>query len=304
MRKSTIPLLLAAVAMSWTADAAGNKGSSDASPSPIVNAAPKHERMIISNETPDPKLLIRDGDLLKPCFQDEDPEIPFPLRAQLDKIYAGRAVVGVMLSADGTPTDFLAIQYSRPVFAEEMIKDIRHASYSPRRFHGDGVPGRFSLAKAFSVNDTNSVDPNQAATVTMNGLEESEALSNRVGEGRNGPKLVYWAHHENELDGHLLKMTSVVLPEIPADCKITQPGRNLKVIVSFYVDEAGNVRLPNIDSDTPVDLAASVLHAMAQWKFERPLIKKKPVLVFADRTLIFAPEAAPAAASPAAAKAH
>jgi hypothetical protein len=110
-------------------------------------------------------------------------------------------------------------------------------------------------------------------------------LSNQVGGwGDNGPKLIYKAHGESEVDGHLLKIAAVDTPMIPAGFEV-QPKQVLKVIVSFYVDETGKVRLPNVDSNSPALLIASVIKTVSGWKFAPPTIKGKPVLVFTSRTL-------------------
>jgi hypothetical protein len=241
-------------------------------------------KMTISNEKPDPSLLIREKDLLDPSFRNADPEIPFPSRARLDKVYDGRAAVGVMLDAEGNATDFLIVRYSKLYFAEALLNTIRHEEFMPRRVKADPVPGRFYVIRTFSLGERDPADENRPRAVSMNPMEQMGAMSNRVSDSQNGPKLIYKARDEREIDGHTLKIVTADTPTLPAGYEV-QPKQVLKVIVSFYVDEKGNVRLPNVDSNSPALIVPSVIKAVSGWKFAPPTIKGKPVLAFTSRTL-------------------
>ncbi|MBK9990836.1 MAG: energy transducer TonB [Verrucomicrobia bacterium] len=241
-------------------------------------------KMTISNEKPDPSLLLKEGDFVQPSFRDSDPEIPFPSRARLDKIYDGQAAVGVMLDAEGNATDFLVVRHTKQDFSQRVMDVIRHEKYSPRIVKNTPVPGRFFVVRTFSIGYEDPVDMNRPMVVGMNAMEQMGAMSSRVSEGGRPPKLTYKAHEERELDGHILKIIAVDTPVIPAEYEL-QPNQVLKVIVSFYVDEKGNVRLPNVDSDAPAPVVTSVIKTVSNWKFAPPTIKKKPALVFTNRTL-------------------
>ena len=243
-------------------------------------------KMTISNEKPDPSLLLKEGDFMEPSFRNADPEIPFPSRARLDRVYDGQAAVGVMLDAEGNATDFLIVRYSKEYFAVKLQNVISHEAYLPRTVRNTPVPGRFFVVRTFSIGDRDPIDPNQPMVVGMSAMDQMGAMSNRVSDGGNGPKLIYKAHEEREIDGHILKIVAVDTPMIPADYEL-QPNQVLKVIVSFYVDEKGNVRLPNVDSNSPALIAAGVIKTVSGWKFAPPTVKKKPVLVFTNRTLTF-----------------
>jgi hypothetical protein len=120
----------------------------------------------------------------------------------------------------------------------------------------------------------------------MNAMEQMGQRSDRIANNKDGAPLIYKAHGEHEIDGHILKVAAVAAPSIPAGCDISA-GRPLKVVVSFYVDGGGDVRLPNVDSDAQPALIAEVIKTVDGWKFERPTIKGKPALVFTNRTLVF-----------------
>jgi TonB family protein len=60
------------------------------------------------------------------------------------------------------------------------------------------------------------------------------------------------------------------------------------VAVDFYIDEKGEVRMPSVpraDVDTP--WAACALDAVRQWRFEPPLYRGQPALVFVRQQFNF-----------------
>ena len=285
-------IFLVAVCISTAALGFAQEGSVSAPSGGSSGPAVVLPKMTISNEKPDPSLLLKQGDFMEASFSDAEPEVPFPSRARLDNVFDGRAAVGVMVDADGNATDFLVVRYSKQYFAEKVLDVIRHEKYSPRTVKATPVPGRFFVVRKFAIADRDFVDPNKPMVVGMNAMDQMGARSNRVSDANGGPKLIYKAHEEREIDGHLLKIVTVDTPMIPAVYEL-QPNQVMKVIVSFYVDEKGNVRLPNVDSDSPALIVASVIKTVSDWKFAPPTIKEKPVLVFTNRTLTLEPKMPP-----------
>jgi outer membrane biosynthesis protein TonB len=254
------------------------------SPSAPNGAGTPSSKMTISNETPEPDLLIPKSDLTEATFADKEPEIEFPHRARFDRVSEGRAAIGVMVDAEGNATDFVAIRYTHPSFAEEMIDAIRKEQFNPRKIKGVAVPGRFYVVRTFALSDRSLSDETKPVAVAMNPMEQMGEMSNRVTNSKDGPPFVYKAHNESEIDGHLLKVVAVAAPVIPPGSEPTS-GQALKIVVSFYVDGGGDVRLPNVDSSATPALVANTITAVTGWKFERPTIKGKPALVFTTRTM-------------------
>jgi hypothetical protein len=290
MKKNS--LILVAICFSAAALGFAQEGSVAAPPSGSNEPIIVRPKMTISNETPEPSLLLKDREFLEPSFRNADPEIPFPARARLDHVYAGRAAVGVMLDAEGNATDFLIVRYSKLYFAEKVMDVIRHEEFNPRRVKTTPVPGRFFVVRAFSMSESDPIGPDRPATVSMNAMDQMGTMSNRTSEGKDGPKLIYKARGEPEIDGKILKVVVVDAPVLPAGYEL-QPNQALKVIVSFYVDEKGNVRQPNVDSNTPALVIPSIIKMVSDWKFAPPTIKGKPVLVFTNRTITLEPKTEP-----------
>ena len=65
----------------------------------------------------------------------------------------------------------------------------------------------------------------------------------------------------------------------------------MRALVSFYVDEKGQVRLPNVESSLPPSFVVAAVAAVQQWAFKPPVAKGKPVLVYTMRALTFREEA-------------
>jgi hypothetical protein len=242
-------------------------------------------KMTISNEIPEPNLLIPKSDLTEAAFADKEPEIEYPHRARFDRVSEGRAAIGVMVDAEGNATDFVAIRYTHPSFAEEMIEAIRKEQFTPRKIKGVAVPGRFYVVRKFALSDRSLSDETKPATVAMNPMEQMGERANRVTGSKDGPPFIYKAHSESEIDGHILKVVAVAAPLIPAGCG-PATDQALKIVVSFYVDGGGDVRLPDVESSTAPALVANTIKTVAGWKFERPAIKGKPALVFTTRTIV------------------
>ncbi|MBK9991046.1 MAG: hypothetical protein IPP19_10000 [Verrucomicrobia bacterium] len=134
-------LFFVAVCVSTAALGFAQEGLVSASAGVASGSVAITPKMTISNEKPDPSLLLKEGDFVQPSFRDSDPEIPFPSRARLDKIYDGQAAVGVMLDAEGNATDFLVVRHTKQDFSQRVMDVIRHEKYSPRIVKKHSGPG-------------------------------------------------------------------------------------------------------------------------------------------------------------------
>jgi outer membrane biosynthesis protein TonB len=292
-----LSLFLVTVFISTASVGFADNGSVPAVPGPSNDPVVVLPKMTITAKRTDPSLLIPRNDLTEASFARGDPVVGFPSQARFKRIFDGRAAVGVMVDAEGNATDFLVVRYSESYFAEEVINALRNERFTPRKIKGIAVPGRFYVVRAFSLDNPNQTGIGNfggtyPATVSMNPMEQMEERSNRVTNSKDGPPLIYKAHGEYEIDGHILEVAAVATPAIPAGLETTT-SHALTIVVSFYVDEKGDVRLPSVDSNSPALMVASVIKTVSDWKFVPPTIKGKPVLVFTSRTLILEPNPAP-----------
>ena len=81
---------------------------------------------------------------------------------------------------------------------------------------------------------------------------------------------------------------NAALPQLPEGFSATEQNP-VKVFVTFYVDEDGHVRAPNVESAAVPQLIPGAIAAVQQWSFKHPQAKGKPALVFVGRAIRFVP---------------
>ncbi|MFZ5497353.1 MAG: TonB family protein [Verrucomicrobiota bacterium] len=192
----------------------------------------------------------------------------YPPAMTAEGVYSGevRAVIGV--DAEGRLSDWLITGYTRRHFAEVAAAAIQRWKYEPARVGGVRRASRANVLFEFR---------NQGVVVqTLPGALLRQALLS-----------VLESHYEYR-PCHLRE-----LDRIPTPIHVVSPAVRLEeqkrsVTVEFYIDEQGRVRLPAVDRGSADDLlAAAAVAAVEQWRFEPPLRKGQPVLVYAQQEFSF-----------------
>ena len=194
--------------------------------------------------------------------------LTYPASMTGEGVYSGevRAVIGV--DAEGKLTDWLVTGYTRRAFAEAASAAIQRWKYEPARVGGIRRASRASILFEFR---------NQGVVV----LTLPGALVRQVFASGLESHYEYKPCHLRELD------------RIPTPIHVVSPAARLEgsarsVTVEFYIDELGRVRLPAVDRGSADDLlAAASVAAVEQWRFEPPLRKGRPVLVYAQQEFTF-----------------
>jgi hypothetical protein len=204
----------------------------------------------------------------------KEPEvvIEFPGGATTRGIAIGTAAVSVLVDADGSATDFLVIGCTDLAFGTKLLEHANLLKYQAAKFKGVAVPARFELAYEFKSFST-AVNAMDAARQRM--------------EKTAGVKLVYKPVMEKQLD-HPLEITNAALPQLPEGFTATEKNP-VKVFVTFYIDEYGHVRVPNVESASSPELMPGAISAISRWSFKPPQVKGKPALVFVGRSIRFVP---------------
>jgi TonB family protein len=202
----------------------------------------------------------------------------FPGRAYSDGIPKGFATVCVELDDKGNAIDYLLVAYTEKYFGDALLRNARDTKYSPLLFKGVAIPSRFNFGYEFRPE----------FTVAMNNFG---AMENRLLQVRGGrPDFKYQPVTEEALDTRLEYVRQAV-PYFP-DGYVSTGEKADWVVVSFYVDEQGQVRVPNVDSASSPLLVRNALKAVHYWQFKPPTVKGKPALVYAAFAVSFvkAPE--------------
>lgn len=207
----------------------------------------------------------------------KEPEvtIDYPGGAITRGIAKGTATVSVLVDAEGNAVDFLVVGCTDLAFGTKLLDQVKVLKYQAAKFKGVPVPARYDLGYEFKSFNT-AVNPMDAARQRV--------------ENAAGSKMVYKPVAEKELD-HPLEITNAALPQLPEGMTATD-SNPVKVFVTFYVDEYGHVRVPNVESASSPQLIPGAISAISQWSFKPPQIKGKPALVFVGRAIRFVPRQA------------
>jgi TonB family protein len=186
-------------------------------------------------------------------------------------IASGEVSTVISVDANGVLTDYLITGYTDKVFAEAAELALKRWVYSPARVNGQARASRGDVLFQFK---------DQGVIVqTLPGALERRALTGFVQE-----HYVYQSCNLRELD-RIPTPVHVVRPAVKGD------RDKHSITVNFYIDETGKVRMPAVARESADDIyAAAAVAAVEQWRFEPPLRKGQPVLVYAQQEFTFRPK--------------
>jgi TonB family protein len=193
---------------------------------------------------------------------------PYPAREFHNGIVAGRARLLLRVDPQGQLVDALVTGYTLPGFAESAMNAVKRWKFAAARVDGRPAFANVDVTFVFDVNKP-------LANAVYGPRDESPvALVNYQ----------YGAVPASQLD-HPLGPLNTVAPVYPADW--AQRGIKGSVVVEFYVDETGRVRMPAIVSADRPELAWIAIPAVEQWRFPPPTRQGQPVLVKAQQAFQF-----------------
>ncbi|ACB75928.1 energy transducer TonB [Opitutus terrae] len=208
-------------------------------------------------------------------------EIDYPGGARMRGVTHGRAVVSVLVGADGQPQDFFVSSAADPAFGAALLDRVRTLTYQAALFRGTPVPARLDVGYQFD-----------ALGATLDVMDASRQLSVKSDRAAEQTPVL-----ESKLD-HPLEFTDAALPRLPKSYQPTS-DEPVRVFVTFYVDGEGHTYAPNVESAPAPVLFSGAIKAVRQWTFQPPTQKGKPVTVFAARSVSFIPRTPAPEQSPA-----
>ena len=197
----------------------------------------------------------------------------YPQRLSHNGVTHGEARVRVSIDANGQLLDALVIACTHLDFGDEALRTVKLWHYDPERVNGRAIGVVADIEFEFRVNGTVAI----------------EKLFPAPDQERYSPidPFAYKAEGLKGLD-RIPTPTHVVPAVYPKEW--SDRGITGAATVQFYIDETGKVRIPVVTAtDNPL-LGASAVAAVAQWQFEPPTLKGKPVLVHAEQLFTFHPE--------------
>jgi TonB family protein len=202
----------------------------------------------------------------------------YPRRASDMGIVSGEARIAVQIDEKGQMADHLVVGYSHEAFAEAAIAAIKKWRFEPARLQGQPRGAITELSFSFESKGLIVVDLSVSSYVQL------RDYSLRPGA------YAYGVRRLRELD-RIPTPTAVVRPAYPIEP--SQPPRAANVVVNFYIDEKGKVRMPTVSRETSQSdeiFAVTAVEAVSQWQFEPPTSGGKPVLVVARQEFNFRPD--------------
>ena len=206
----------------------------------------------------------------------------------------GLARIQVVVSAQGELLDWLIVGYTHRRFADEAVKAIRRWKFQPARVNGQPVLAHREISVSFATTGT---------AVSFNNNDYMESYVNQISN-----KAARWPCTLKELD----RIPTPLQAPAPVYAReLAARGVQGVVVVDFFIDETGAVRLPavaatevtrkagmpsagasgspDVQADDESRFGELALTAIEQWKFEPPTRKGKPVLLKARQTFRFGP---------------
>lgn len=206
--------------------------------------------------------------------------IAFPNGMAFQGITKGEVQLAVSVDADGNVTDLLPTAYTKKPFADEAVYAARRFKYTPAKRNGVAHPTVTHLTFEFS----------QEGSIISRRIDEmAEVFLN----GERPRPLELRPYTMKELD-RIPTPKNVISPFYSKDMEAKGIGGS--VLIEFYIDQQGKVRMPTILSAQDEVLGMEAIAAVRQWEFEPPTSRGNPVLVKANQEFRFTPKAAGATA--------
>jgi len=214
-----------------------------------------------------------------PLKIDQTVEATFPRRLVAIGLKSGAASIAIAVDEDGRLTDTLVTAYSHSAFAQSALEAVKKWKFEPARIHGSPRKSKSDVTFRFELEGV--------IVVTLTPITYSELVHFKIAPDSE----TYSACTLAQLD-RIPNPAKIVNPVYPNQLARSSLGGNIHV--EFYIDETGRVRMPSVSRETDEaneELSSAAITAVAQWQFDPPTMKGKPVLVLAQQDFNFKPAA-------------
>jgi TonB family protein len=198
----------------------------------------------------------------------------FPPSLKFDGITDGHVEIMIDINDDGTVADWIPLRSTHRLLTESVGRSLANWRFNPAKIDGEPVP----VAQRIIFNFDHS------GTVLISGTGMDLHMRWIRELGREDDRLAF---ELPDLD-QLPEPVEIVRPLLPKE--MAEKKMSGKVMVSFYIDRQGNVRIPvAIDWEGDIMFAQSAIHAITQWKFKPPTRRGRAVVVRAIQPFHFKP---------------
>lgn len=190
-------------------------------------------------------------------------DVTFPPRLLAEGVTSGQVRAVLHVGPDGRLLDSLILAYSHEPLADELAACLREWTFAPARSRGEPVATRSEIHFEFSAT---------GAVLSLTAVEAVTALNRWIPN-----PLVTLLCPASQLDRPLAARETVT-PVHPGARFRNVPAAG-EAVIDFYVDSAGQPRMPAIARATHDYFGAAALDALAQWRFLPPTRLGQPVCV-------------------------
>lgn len=201
------------------------------------------------------------------------PHIEFPLQLLHRGITTGEVHLLVKIGPDARLVDALVTAYTHKTFADATLAVLPRGTFRPLLTDGQPVTTLTALLVRFEAS----------------GLIVIERFGADRPDDLQPGTFAYQPCDPRRLD-RPLQPVAAGSPAYPQE--LIRQGIRGSVVLEYYVDESGRVRMPSVSRSEHEVLAGLSLAAVAQWQFNPPSSGQKPVLVRVRQQFDFVPEKA------------
>lgn len=196
----------------------------------------------------------------------------FPPVLKFDGITDGHVELIIDINEDGTVADWIPLRSTHRLLTESVERAMKKWRFNPAKIDGEAVP----VAQKILFN----FDHSGTVLISGTGLDLHMRWIREL--GRQDDRLAFQLPDLDQLP----EPTTIVKPLMPVE--LAEQKIAGTVMISFYIDTEGNVRIPvAIDWNGDILYAKSAILAITQWKFKPPTIKGQPVVVHAIQPFHF-----------------
>lgn len=199
----------------------------------------------------------------------------YPLGLTIEGVVRGSVELVFGVDGEGRLDDYLITSYTHRAFAREVESVLKKWRFEPMRINGVPVWARAQLGFSFEA---------RGVVITRYALDGVAMLTGSMLEEANRVQVV---SRQADLDGPLV-VAQAVSPLYPA--QLADGGEAGVVMMEFFVDESGRVRLPVMEGNGAHPwFGEAAAQAVLQWRFEPPMRKGRPTVVRVRQQFVFSP---------------
>lgn len=206
---------------------------------------------------------VRDAKDIEPLKIHRTVQPVFPPMLSRRMVDSGEARVLIMVDREGRLADWMITGYSHAPFAKEALDVIQKWKFEPATYRGEPINARAELRFNFRTEGIIRMVP--ADMVVETKIRDATA--------RKG----FWQRYCESTDLDKIPDTIVEINPMPPD-RLGAVASEGNVVVDYYIDPEGRVRMPIILSSDDDAFSQSVLLAMSDWRYEIPRRQNIPVM--------------------------